>query len=60
VGGLGNLIPTSALGQLRMDEAMCLTEDIFAAFAPSFAIKDPAEKLANRLALCTGMCVLCI
>eukprot|EP00600_Ochromonadales_sp_CCMP1393_P005463 CAMPEP_0174960940 /NCGR_PEP_ID=MMETSP0004_2-20121128/3968_1 /TAXON_ID=420556 /ORGANISM="Ochromonas sp., Strain CCMP1393" /LENGTH=224 /DNA_ID=CAMNT_0016209339 /DNA_START=35 /DNA_END=709 /DNA_ORIENTATION=- len=53
-GAVNNLIPADPLGQLRVDEAICLTDDIINAFAPTFSIKDPEEKVKARLALCQG------
>jgi len=53
-GLMSNLIPSNPLQQLRMDEALNMTEDIFTTFSATFAIKDNEEKIAARKALCEG------
>eukprot|EP00286_Rhodomonas_abbreviata_P001377 CAMPEP_0181288148 /NCGR_PEP_ID=MMETSP1101-20121128/173_1 /TAXON_ID=46948 /ORGANISM="Rhodomonas abbreviata, Strain Caron Lab Isolate" /LENGTH=220 /DNA_ID=CAMNT_0023392241 /DNA_START=38 /DNA_END=697 /DNA_ORIENTATION=- len=50
-GAMGGLIPSDPLQQLKMDEAICMTEDVFGAVFATFSIKDEAEKLAARKAL---------
>lgn len=52
VGVLGGLVPDSAFEQGKMDEGIAQSNDVFQAFGPTFAISDPAERLAARQALC--------
>ena len=52
VGTIGNLLPASAFDQAKVDAGLSISYDIFSAFAPTFGIADPDEKIAARRALC--------
>jgi glutathione S-transferase len=52
VGTVGNLMPSNPFAQGKVDEGLNLSNDVFSAFGPTFAIADLAEKIAARQALC--------
>lgn len=51
-GNLAGFVPADPIAEARSNELIDATEDIIKLFIPSFAIKDPAEKVAARVEIC--------
>ena len=52
IGSEGGLMPIDNWERAKIDEAIQMTEEIWIAYKPTFAIKDENERYAARVAIC--------